>query len=224
MPILPPETQRALFNFWNIFLMFGFWSRKSWAPNLSMAGPRPLLGVRLWTACGNTTLRVVPTCLNYCVIFIVYTIYKRSREPHNTARRGAEFETHVISYFVLISALCHMTHQQTTRFVRASHFCLNFLSRKRVTTRDSLAHKQWCGVVRVTGESSRLGLTWALTIFFKKSGLQTQYFVGSLVSHDRIVSNDLCSKQSVCNASRVDWSTVNKVLCRWGTWICEHYT
>jgi len=28
-----------------------------------------------------------------------------------------------------------------------------------------------------------------------------QYFVGSLVSQDRIVSNDLRSKQSVCNAS-----------------------
>jgi len=93
-----------------------------------MADPRPLLGVRLRTARGNTTLRGVPTCLNYSVIFIVHTIYKCNREPHNTARRGAGFETPVISYFVLISALCHMTHQQTTRLVRARRFCLSFLS------------------------------------------------------------------------------------------------
>lgn len=108
------------------------WHRKSWAPNLCMAGPRPLFGVRLRAARGNTTLRGIPTCLNYCVIFVVYTIYKCSRRPQYTTKRGAGFETHAVTYFLLISALCQTTHKQTM-LVCARR--LSFLSRKRCNTR-----------------------------------------------------------------------------------------
>jgi hypothetical protein len=105
------------------------WHLKSWAPNLCMVGLRPLLGVRLRAARGNITLRGIPTCLNYCVIFIVYTIYKCSRQPQYTTKRGAGFETHAVTSFLLISALCHVTHKQTTRLVCARRRRLNFLPR-----------------------------------------------------------------------------------------------
>jgi hypothetical protein len=78
-----------------------------------------------------------------------------------------------------------MTHQQTTNLVRARRFCLSCLLLIRVYTRDSLAHKRWCGLMRIAGELARLGLTWALTKFF-------QGWIKSTVQ---------CGKQSVRNAS-----------------------
>ena len=130
MPILPPETQGALYYFLNIFLLLGF-------DIVSHERPTPVWSVyarywafvRLRAARANITLRGIPTCLNYCIIFIVYTIYKCSRQPQYTTKRGAGFATHAVTSFLLISALCHTTHKQTTRLVCARRCRLNFLPR-----------------------------------------------------------------------------------------------
>ena len=41
-------------------------------------GMRPcvLLWAHLWAACGKITVIGIPNCLNYCVIFVVYTQFQ----------------------------------------------------------------------------------------------------------------------------------------------------
>jgi len=132
VPILPLKL-KGLYTTFKIYFYCSASDLVSHGHPTSLQQAHPLLGV-----CGNTTVRGTSTCLNYFVLFIVYTIYKCRREPHDKSRCGAGFETHVVSYFVLISTLCHMTHQQI-RLVCARRFsCLSCI---RVTTWDWLAHK-----------------------------------------------------------------------------------
>jgi hypothetical protein len=52
-------------------------------PNFSGKGPQPLLWAGTRASCIKFTIRVMPNCVNYCVIRIVYKIYECGHERHN---------------------------------------------------------------------------------------------------------------------------------------------
>ena len=61
-------------------------------------GPNPLLWAGSWAARGKITVSVIPNCLNYCEIFIVYTIFTnvaagRIIQPGGT-HAACRLETH----------------------------------------------------------------------------------------------------------------------------------